>query len=100
MARLAEGSVSLIDVRPADEFASGHLAGAVNLPLADILGGTLDLDPSTEIVAYCRGPWCVLSFDAVAVLRNRGFKARRLADGFPEWKVAGLPVLRAVTPAA
>jgi rhodanese-related sulfurtransferase len=100
LARLAEGSVTLIDVRPVDEFASGHLAGALNLPLADIAAGTPDLDPSTEVIAYCRGPWCVLSFDAVAVLRERGFKARRLVDGYPEWKAAGLPVERNVGPPA
>lgn len=92
MARLAEGSVTLIDVRPVDEFDEGHLAGARNIPLAEIDAAVAQLDPETEIVAYCRGPWCVLSFDAIERLRARGFKARRLAEGYPEWKAAGLPV--------
>jgi rhodanese-related sulfurtransferase/DNA-binding HxlR family transcriptional regulator len=92
MARLAEGSVTLIDVRPADEFDQGHLAGARNIPLAEIEAAVAHLSPKTEIVAYCRGPWCVLSFDAIELLRARGFKARRLAEGYPEWKAAGLPI--------
>ena len=92
MARLAEGSVTLIDVRPADEFRQGHLAGARNVPLAEIEAAVASFDPGTEIVAYCRGPWCVLSFDAIERLRARGFKARRMAEGYPEWKVAGLPI--------
>ena len=91
-ARLAERSVTLIDVRPADEFEQGHVAGARNIPLPEIEAAIARLDPETEIVAYCRGPWCVLSFDAIERLRARGFKARRLADGYPEWKAAGLPV--------
>lgn len=92
LARLAERSVTLIDVRPADEFEQGHVAGARNIPLPEIEAAIARLDPETEIVAYCRGPWCVLSFDAIERLRARGFKARRLADGYPEWKAAGLPV--------
>jgi rhodanese-related sulfurtransferase/DNA-binding HxlR family transcriptional regulator len=92
MTRLAEGSVTLIDVRPADEFEQGHLTGARNVPLLEIEAAVTQLDPIIEIVAYCRGPWCVLSFDAIERLRARGFKARRLADGYPEWKAAGLPV--------
>ena len=94
MARLAEGSVTLIDVRPADEFHQGHLAGARNIPLAEIEAAVAHLNAETEIVAYCRGPWCVLSFDAIELLRARGFKARRLAEGYPEWKAAGLPIGR------
>jgi rhodanese-related sulfurtransferase len=82
----------VIDVRPVDEFDEGHLAGARNIPLAEIEAAAAQLDPETEIVAYCRGPWCVLSFDAIERLRARGFKARRLAEGYPEWKAAGLPV--------
>jgi rhodanese-related sulfurtransferase/DNA-binding transcriptional ArsR family regulator len=92
MARLAEGSVTLIDVRPADEFRQGHLAGARNVPLAEIEAAVASLNRETEIVAYCRGPWCVLSFDAIERLRARGFKARRMAEGYPEWKAAGLPI--------
>jgi len=90
--RLGAGAVMVLDVRPADEFASGHLVGAVNIPLGDLERRLHELDPSREIVAYCRGPYCVLSYEAVAALRARGFKARRLEDGFPEWRAAGFPV--------
>ena len=82
----------MLDVRPEDEFALGHLPGAVNVPLGELERRLADLDPRLEIVAYCRGPYCVLSYEAVATLRARGFKVRRLEDGFPEWKAAGLPV--------
>ena len=82
----------MLDVRPKDEFALGHLPGAVNVPLGELERRLADLDPRLEIVAYCRGPYCVLSYEAVAQLRARGFKVRRLEDGFPEWKAAGLPV--------
>jgi rhodanese-related sulfurtransferase/DNA-binding HxlR family transcriptional regulator len=92
MARLAEGSVTLIDVRPPDEFDQGHLAGARNIPFAEIETTIANLNSEIEIVAYSRGPWCVLSFDAIELLRARGFKARRLAEGYPEWKAAGLPI--------
>ena len=86
------GLVTVLDVRPPDEFALGHLPGAVNIPLRELEARLADLDPSLEIVAYCRGPYCVLSYEAVAALRTKGFKARRLEDGFPEWRAAGLPV--------
>lgn len=91
-ARLADGIVTLLDVRPHDEFALGHLPGAVNIPLSDLEERLGELPAGTEIVAYCRGPYCVLAFEAVAALRARGFKAARLEDGFPEWKSAGLAV--------
>ncbi|MDO8539682.1 MAG: metalloregulator ArsR/SmtB family transcription factor [Opitutaceae bacterium] len=84
--------VTVLDVRPADEFALGHLPGAVNIPLRELETRLAELDPKHEIVAYCRGPYCVLSFEAVAALRARGFKIRRLEDGYPEWRAAGLPV--------
>ena len=90
--RSRAGLVTVLDVRPADEFALGHVPGAVNIPLAELKGRLADLDPAQEIVAYCRGAYCVLSFEAVAALRARGFKARRLVDGLPEWRAAGLPV--------
>jgi len=90
--RLRCGAVTLIDVRPEDEFAHGHLPGALNIPLGRLELRLAELPPDREVVAYCRGPWCVLSFEAVALLRRRGHLARRLEDGFPEWKVAGLPV--------
>ena len=92
LARVRDDLVTVIDVRPAEEFAAGHVPGATNIPLSE-LEKHLDLfDPDEEIVAYCRGPHCVLAFDAVAKLRAKGFKARRLQDGYPEWKTAGLPV--------
>ncbi|KVQ49993.1 ArsR family transcriptional regulator [Burkholderia cepacia] len=90
--RLADGLVTLLDVRPHDEFAQGHLPGALNIPLAALEARLSELPADTEIVAYCRGPYCVLAFEAVAALRARGFKAVRLEDGFPEWKAAGLTV--------
>ena len=90
--RLRSGVVTLLDVRPEDEFAHGHLPGALNVPLAELELRLAELPPDREIVAYCRGPWCVLSFEAVALLRRRGYRVRRLEDGFPEWKMAGLPV--------
>lgn len=89
--RSRAGSVTILDVRPADEFALGHLPGAVNIPLRTLGARLSELKPSREIVAYCRGPYCVLSYEAVAALRARGFKVRRLEDGFPEWRAAGLP---------
>ena len=90
--RSRAGEVTILDVRPEDEFALGHLPGAVNMPLRELEMRLAEFDPAQEIVAYCRGPWCVLSFEAVAVLRGRGYRVRRLEDGFPEWKMAGLPV--------
>ena len=90
--RLEAGLVTVLDVRPADEFAAGHVPGAVNIPLADIEAHVAGLDPNREIVAYCRGAYCVLAFEAVAALRARGFTAHRLEDGLPEWAASGLPV--------
>ena len=91
--RLREGGVTVLDVRPEDEFALGHLPGALNIPLRALKARLSELNPSQEIVAYCRGPYCVLSYEAVAALRARGFKVRRLEDGLPEWRAAGLPVI-------
>jgi ArsR family transcriptional regulator len=90
--RLREKSVTLLDVRPEDEFALGHLPGAINVPLKALERRLAQLPRNREIVSYCRGPYCVLSFEAVALLRNRGFKIRRFEDGFPEWAAHGLPV--------
>lgn len=90
--RARAGLVTVIDVRPPEEYASGHVPGAVNLPLKDLERRLKELPRDQEIVAYCRGPHCVLAFDAVAQLRAKGFQARRLQDGFPEWREAGLPV--------
>ena len=91
--RLRAGTVTIIDVRPEDEFALGHLPGALNIPLRGLEARLGDINRKQEVVAYCRGPYCVLSYEAVAALRARGFKARRLEDGLPEWRVAGLPVV-------
>ncbi|MFM9845815.1 MAG: ArsR/SmtB family transcription factor [Hyphomicrobiaceae bacterium] len=90
--RMKKGLVTLIDVRPEDEFALGHIPGARNIKLSELKRHLSKLDRKTEIIAYCRGPYCVLSFEAVSQLRKSGFKARRLEDGLPEWKAAGLPV--------
>ena len=90
--RMKQGLVTVLDVRPEDEYALGHLPGARNVPLSRLRRQLRGLDRNTEIVAYCRGPYCVLSFEAVAQLRKLGFKARRLQDGLPEWKAAGLPI--------
>ena len=95
VARLQSGRVAVVDVRPVGEWAAGHLPGAVSIPLDEISTRLSELDPSVEIVAYCRGPYCILAFEAVATLRARGFAARRLEDGLPEWKAAGLPVVAA-----
>src|SRR6266849_4084504 len=92
LAQTRAGFVTVLDVRPPDEFDLGHLPGAVNIPLRDLEARLAEIDPAHEIVAYCRGPYCVLSYEAVAALRTKGFKARRLGDGFPEWRAAGLPV--------
>ena len=91
--RLREGAVTVLDVRPEDEFALGHLPGALNIQLRALEARLSELNPSQEIVAYCRGPYCVLSYEAVAALRARGFKVSRLEDGLPEWRAAGLPVI-------
>lgn len=91
--RMRDGLVTVLDVRPEDEFAAGHLPGALNIPLPDLKHRLSRLPRDKEIVAYCRGTYCVFSFEAVAALRARGFKAHRLQDGFPEWRVAGMPVV-------
>ena len=90
--RLRRGEVTVIDVRPAAEFEAGHVDGARSLPIDDLERRLKALPRDEELVAYCRGPYCVFADDAVRVLRRRGFEARRLEDGFPEWKRAGLPV--------
>ena len=91
--RSRAGAVTILDVRPEDEFALGHVPGAINIPLWALELRLSELEPSKEIVAYCRGPYCVLSYEAVAALRKRGFKALRLEDGLPEWRAAGLTVV-------
>lgn len=93
LSRVRDGLVTVIDVRPPQEYAQGHLAGALNLPLERLQERLKDLPSELEVIAYCRGPWCVLAFEAVARLREAGFTARRLQDGFPEWRRAGLRVV-------
>jgi len=90
--RARQGLVTVLDVRPPEEFAAGHLPGAVNIPFAKLESCLSQLSKRREVVAYCRGPYCLMSFDAVSKLRSLGWKARRLEDGFPEWKAAGYPV--------
>lgn len=92
MARIKSGEVTVLDVRPEDEFASGHVAGAINIPLQQLKRRLAELPKNREVVAYCRGPYCVLAFEAVEILRGKGRQARHLLDGFPEWRAAGLPI--------
>ncbi len=90
--RLVEGDVVLLDVRPALEYRQGHIAGARSIPLEELEQRLQDLDPHREIIAYCRGPYCLFAGEAVALLRANGFTAQRYAEGFPDWAAAGLPV--------
>ncbi len=92
LSRARDGLVTVLDVRPPEEFAAGHIPGAINIPLIDLERRLKDLTEDEEIVAYCRGPHCVLAFDAIAKLRQYGFKAQRLEDGYPEWRASGLPI--------
>lgn len=89
--RVKQDLVTVLDVRPKEEFDAGHVQGAINIPIEELEQHLQQFDPEQEIVAYCRGPHCILAFDAVAQLREKGFLARRLENGYPEWKVAGLP---------
>jgi rhodanese-related sulfurtransferase len=91
-ARLRRGEVVVLDVRPEPEFAAGHIAGARSIPVAQLRRQLRTLAPDTEVIAYCRGPYCVYADDAVRQLRRQGFTARRLEDGYPEWRRAGHPV--------
>lgn len=90
--RARAGTVLVVDVRPEEEYRAGHIPGAVSIPLAELERRVGGLPARREVVAYCRGPYCVLAFRAVEILRLRGRRARRLMDGFPEWRAAGLPV--------
>ena len=91
-ARLQEDAVLVLDVRTAQEYQAGHIAGALSLPLEALESRLAELPKTTEIVAYCRGPFCVLAGAAVAQLQAAGFRARRLEGGFPNWQASGLPV--------
>jgi rhodanese-related sulfurtransferase/DNA-binding transcriptional ArsR family regulator len=92
--RAKKGLVTVLDVRPPEEFAAGHVPGAVNIPVHELEKRLAELPKRREVVAYCRGPYCLMSYDAVALLRKKGLKARRLEDGLPEWRLARLPVER------
>jgi len=92
--RARKGLVTVLDVRPPEEFAAGHLPGAINIPVHELEKRLGELPKRKEVVAYCRGPYCLMSYDAVQLLRKRGLKARRLQNGLPEWRLAGLPVTR------
>ena len=92
LVRSRDGLVTILDVRPGDEFAAGHIPGAISMPIGELEARLRELDPEHQIVAYCRSAYCIFSFEAVAALRSRGYAARRLEDGFPEWRAAGLAV--------
>ena len=92
--RSRDGLVTVLDVRPKDEFEMEHLPGATNIPLEELESRLSEIADDQEVIAYCRGPYCVLSYEAVAALRKRGIKARRMEDGLPEWRAAGLPLER------
>ena len=90
--RARKSLVTVLDVRPAEEFAAGHLPGAINIPVQELEKRMKELPKRREVVAYCRGPYCLMSFEAVEKLRKKGWRARRLENGLPEWRAAGLPV--------
>lgn len=90
--KVKQDLVTILDVRPIEEYNAGHVPGAINIPIEELQQHLKDFEPGQEVIAYCRGPHCILAFDAVAQLRQEGLEARRLENGFPEWKVAGLPV--------
>jgi len=90
--RIQRKQITILDVRSAAEFASGHLPDAINIPLKELRRRLKELPRSQQVVAYCRGPYCVFSYEAVAELRKHGYQAWRLEDGYPEWKAAGLPI--------
>lgn len=90
LSRLEAGSVTLLDVRPEEEYIGGHLPGALNIPLKELEARLAELPKDSEIVAYCRGPHCILSVEAVEYLRRQGYRIRRFEEGYPEWVAAGL----------
>ena len=90
--RLVEGNVVLLDVRPVEEYAAGHLPDALSIPVTDLEARLPELPREKEIVAYCRGPYCVFADEAVSLLRANGYQARRLEQGLPDWRALGLPV--------
>lgn len=91
-ALVKKGRVTVLDVRPVEEYAAGHLPGAINIPLESLRRRVKELPRSRPLVVYCRGPYCVLTLDALELLQGKGFKVRRLADSVADWRRAGLPV--------
>jgi rhodanese-related sulfurtransferase/DNA-binding transcriptional ArsR family regulator len=92
--RMRDGDVTVLDVRPEDEYVSGHIPGAVSIPIAQLRRRLAELPQGREIIAYCRGPYCVYSVDAVEILRKHGYKARRADEGMPDWRARGYPIAR------
>ena len=90
--KIDSGKVTILDVRPESEYRQGHIANALSIPIGELLTRLKELPKRTEIVAYCRGPFCVYADEAVAMLAQAGYKAKRLAEGFPDWKVKELPI--------
>ena len=98
LGRLDAGEVTVLDVRPPDEYAAGHIPGAISMPYEEIERRLAELPSDGEIVAYCRGPYCIYAVHAVEALRRGGFRARRLEDGIPDWTLRGLPVAVGTAP--
>jgi rhodanese-related sulfurtransferase len=92
MSRVTKGDVVILDTRPAHEFAAGHITGALSVPVAELAERLRELPKNKKYVAYCRGPYCIYADQAVELLRKNGRSARRLSQGFPEWRAAGLPI--------
>jgi len=90
--RVRRGEVILLDVRPREEYEAGHIPGALSVPLAELERRLSELPRDREIVAYCRGPYCVLAVEAVRILNSNGLRARRMEEGVPDWRACGLPV--------
>lgn len=90
--RMREGEVTILDVRPEDEYRAGHIAGAISLPVPDLERRIAELPGDREVIAYCRGPYCVYAAEAVEALRRAGLRARRMEEGLPDWKARGFPV--------
>lgn len=93
---MRERQVTILDVRPREEYQAGHIPGAISMPVAALRRQMGDLPRRREIIAYCRGPYCVFALEAVTLLRKHGFRARRAAEGLPEWRGAGFPVVKAM----
>jgi rhodanese-related sulfurtransferase len=90
--RMRDGDVTVIDVRPEEEYQAGHIPGALAIPVAQIKRRLAEIPKKRDVVAYCRGPYCVFSVEAVGILRKHGYRARRTNEGFPDWRASGLPI--------